>query len=379
MMYIYISSFFFLLFIYPYLLYPLLLRLLPIIKADNSTVSDDARKKAAIIFCAYNEEDSLPEKIENIRRIKEALPDIEVLVYSDCSRDNTNQLLREASDILTPVFGRQRTGKVAGMSKLVRLTDANILICTDANVICDPCGIKNLIAFFDNPNIGAVAGTLNYIDGGVDNESVTASVGSLYWRLEEHIKSLESLTGSTMGADGSLFAVRKDNYPDIPEHLVDDLAASLSVLFYGQRCISAGNVHAYEVSVGSSAEEFSRKRRIACGSYSTYKYLLPDIRQMNLLDRFKFFSHKTLRWWGGVFLFLSAVFAVLCGWSFGYPVTSFSLIAVIVGFVWLCGVKGCPVVSTLYEVIKAVIATSIGMLESLIGKKYQTWTPAKTR
>jgi hypothetical protein len=45
----------------------------------------------------------------------------------------------------------------------------------------------------------------------------------------------------------------------------------------------------------------------------------------------------------------------------------------------LAGRHGVPVVSSVYEILLAVTATAIGVVESLSGRKYQIWTPAKSR
>jgi cellulose synthase/poly-beta-1,6-N-acetylglucosamine synthase-like glycosyltransferase len=331
------------------------------------------------VFCAFNEEEALPEKIRNIRALKQYCPNMQVLAYSDCSQDMTNQLLEQADDVLTPVIGTVRVGKLIGMQKLVAMTRQDIIIFTDANVIMEPESVPRILRYFTNPDIGSVAGTLVYRSNDAGSDTPTAAVGGLYWRLEEHIKRLESETGSTMGADGSVFARRRAGYPPLPGDLVDDLGASISVLFDGLRCVSAADVRAYEQSVHMSREEFRRKRRIACGSMSTYRYLLPKLRTLSWIDRFKFLSHKTLRWWGGLFLFFALVFAVLGGWSAGFLLVTIFAIGGAGLVLGLLGPKGIPVLSPVYEILLAVIATSVGVIESLAGRKYQTWTPAKSR
>jgi hypothetical protein len=182
-----------------------------------------------------------------------------------------------------------------------------------------------------------------------------------------------------MGADGSIFARRRPGYPKIPGDLVDDLAASISVLFDGCRCISAPDVQAYEQSVHIRSEEFRRKRRIACGSMTTYRYLQPKLRELSRIDRFKFFSHKVLRWLGGVVLFLALIFALLGGWSAGLLLVTILAIGGTGSILWLLGPRGIPILSPIYEILLSVIATAIGVIESLVGKQYQTWTPAKSR
>ena len=83
---------------------------------------------------------------------------------------------------------------------------------------------------FEDPEIGCVCGNLIYTNG---KDSVTASTGSLYWRLEEGIKRLEQETGSVMGADGSLFAIRRSLHQAPPDHIIDDMFVSFWVLIQG--------------------------------------------------------------------------------------------------------------------------------------------------
>ena len=370
---------FLIVFVYPYLIYPLLLSFFPKHPYSPDLNADVSRVDAALIFCAYNEEQSLPDKIENIRALKSLHPELEILAYSDCSNDRTNELLLEAADVLTPVLGKSRTGKVLGMQKLVSMTKAEIVIFTDANVILEPKSLGRLLQYFTDPTIGSVAGTLLYVSEGPGGETATAKVGGLYWKLEEKLKRLESETGSTMGADGAIFARRRHNYPMLPGHLVDDMASSISVIFSGLRCVSAPDVIAYEQSVAVSSEEFSRKRRIACGSINTYWYLLPQLRKMSLLDRFKFFSHKTIRWAGAFFLLASIICIWIGGSMLGYPLLMTEALLGGALVLWVLGSLGTPVFATAYEVLLAILATGIGLAEALVGNTYEIWTPSKSR
>jgi len=370
---------FFIVFVYPYLIYPLILSLFPKHSYSPDLNTDIGQLTAALIFCAYNEEQSLPEKIKNIRALKKLHPDLEVLAYSDCSDDRTNELLLEAADVLTPVLGKSRTGKVLGMQKLVSMTKAEIVIFTDANVILEPSSLGRLLQYFTDPTIGSVAGTLHYVSENSSMETATAKVGGLYWRLEEKLKRLESETGSTMGADGAIFARRRRYYPMLPGHLVDDLATSISVIFNDLRCVSAPDVIAYEQSVAISSEEFSRKRRIACGSINTYWYLLPQLRKMSRLNRFKFFSHKTIRWAGAFFLLASVLCVWIGGSMMGYPMLMTGILLGGSILLWVLGALGAPMFATAYEVLLAIFATGIGIAEALVGNTYQIWTPSKSR
>ena len=370
------ASFF--LVVYPYIVYPIILYFLP---RKEASVPDlnigrlPTGKGVALFFCAYNEEKSLPEKIKNIQALKEICPEMEVFAYSDASTDATASILENASHLLEPVINQERLGKATGMRKIVAMTDAEILIFTDANVLLQPDSLPGLINYFSDPEIGCVAGTLVY--GAMD--STTAKVGGWYWRLEEKIKYLETITGSTMGADGSIFARRKQKYPDVPPDLLDDMTTSISVIFDSLRCISAKDVIAYENAISSSKEEFNRKKRISCRAFSTYLYLRDDLKKMSFLNRFKFISHKLIRWWGGLFILVGAFSLVLWGGTIGMALPIFSALFVGALFVVFLGRMGVSGVSSIYEVLLAIFATGLGVAESIRGRKYRTWETANTR
>lgn len=371
------------LFLYPYAIYPLVLRLAP----ERPFGPDSDRRggvkgeqpTAALMFCAYNEERSLPEKIANMRELKQRMPELQIYAYSDCSTDGTNAILEAASDVLTPVISTERTGKAAGMARMVEPLDVEVLVFTDANVILPPDDLEKLLAYFHDPEIGSVSAKLNYLLGEPGSASATAEIGKAYWEREEKLKRAESITGSMMGADGSVFARRRANYPKVPAHLLDDFIASFSVLFDGLRCVTAQDVNSYERVVASSSDEFFRKRRIACRAFNTYRYVQPRFGELSMFDRFKFFSHKVLRWLGGYFLAGAAVFGLiasllLLGLAPTALLVSLGMIAVTLG------VMGrIKPVMRMTEILKAVIATAIGVIESFQGKTYQTWRPAGSR
>ncbi len=154
--------------------------------------------------------------------------------------------------------------------------------------------VPHLLVPFGDPAVGVVCGHLRY--GAAAAGNATAATGSLYWRLEERIKQLESATGSVMGADGSIFAMRRSAYQPAPADLIDDMFVSLSALCAGGRVVRAEHAVAFEEQVSHPGEEFRRKVRIACQAFNVHRALWPRLRRLPALDRYKYVSHKLLRW-----------------------------------------------------------------------------------
>ena len=261
--------------------------------------ADAARPRFAICFCAYNEERVIEAKVRNLMALRERVPDLEILAYVDAATDRTAELLRAHASAIKLHVSPARRGKTHGMNLLVAQAEAPICVFTDANVMVDPDALDKLARYFSDPSIGCVCGHLVYVNPG---ESVTAATGSLYWRLEERIKQWETDTGSAMGADGSLFAVRRSLHRPVPEHIIDDMYLSLSILCDGYRVVRAPDVKASEESVVSGAEEFRRKIRIACQAFNVHRLLWPRLRRLAPLKIYKYVSHKWLRWLSIYFL-----------------------------------------------------------------------------
>lgn len=363
-----------LLFLHPYVTYPLSLRLFraaPVARRDNLPLPS-----TTLVFSAYNEERSLPGKIENLKAIKAQYPDIEILAYSDCSADNTLAMLLAHPDLLRVVPSTERTGKATGMRKMVEQARGEIVIFTDANVLLEPASIDRLLRYFSDPAIGGVAGSLHYIN---EDASATARIGGLYWRLEEMLKRLESRCGSIMGADGSIFATRKSLYPAVPPHLLDDMTVSMTVTFRGYRLIHADDVIAYEKNATSSSEEFRRKRRIACRAFNTHCHLWPQIRaNYGATDLYKYLSHKYLRWLGLIPLTAGGAFGMIGLLLAGHYLLLAALVGATLAALLLGGV-GAPLFRGIYQILLSITATLVGVRDSLSGETYQIWTPALSR
>lgn len=359
--------------VYPYLIYPSILGFIP--KRPLPDFDSAATTSVTLVFCAYNESRSINEKLANIARLKSIYPDIEVLAYEDGSSDNTLEVMQSRPDLLTVVVGTGRQGKAHGMKKLAALARGDVLVFTDANVLLDEAAIFRIRGWFADPTVGGLCGTLSYLG---EDGSTTASVGGAYWRLEEKIKDLESATGNVLGADGSIFAIRRALYPDFPDTVLDDLTVSMAAVFAGTRLIKCNDVVAYERLVASRKDEFSRKVRISARAFHTHMFLRSQLRGMRPLDKFKYTSRKMCRWFGGVFLILTVLAALsLCftlSVSLGLAGTVTLMLALTVG-----PRLGFRALDIILEISLAMIATLLGVMKAIRGQTFQTWTPATSR
>ncbi len=357
---------------WPFFFYPLILRALP---TRPEQPVDGVEPTASLLFCAYNEAEAMPEKLANLAMLKRRYPGLEFLAFDDGSSDGTGDLIAARGDMVTLIRGPGRSGKAHGMKQLAVRARGDVLIFTDANVLLDEEAIDRLLARYADPDVGGVLGSLHYV--GAD-ESATASVGSLYWRLEERLKDEESRTGNVLGADGSIFSIRRDLYPDFPDSVLDDLTVSMAVVFAGRRLVKAKDVIARERLVTARKDEYRRKVRIAARSWHTHGHLRPQLRQMAAIDRFKYASRKIVRWFGGLFILTGAVAAGALAMRISPTLYLAGALGVV--FILWIGVraKSGPF-AALVDVLIAYAATLQGVIKAMSGRTVTIWNPAKSR
>lgn len=357
--------------LYPFTLYPASLRLLPErpIRRGPAPLPDTP---VTLCFCAYNEERVIPAKLANLRELKAAWPGLRVLAYVDAATDRTAELLLAAPELVETVVGGERRGKTHGMNRLVARATSDIVVFTDANVLLDPTAIERLTACFADEEVGCVCGHLIYLDA----EAAAARTNSLQWRLEEATKGRESATGSVMGADGSIFAVRRRLHRPVPDDLIDDMYLSFDILCRGHRVVHAADVLAYEASAADAVDECRRKIRIACQAFNVHRAIWPRLRQLGAVDRYKYVAHRFLRWLCPFLLVLALVLG-LAGMARVLGPAPVALLALLAALAVALGLQlGVRPVAAGWSALLSLAGVGIGVLRSLAGQRFQTWQPA---
>lgn len=359
------------LFLYPYLFYPLALRLLP--HCPVRPAPDDL--SASLLLCAFNEADCLPRKIENLRALKRNRPDLQILVFDDGSSDGTYEQLAAAGDLLTVVRGGGRAGKAAGMKQLVERSSGDILVFTDADVLVEPDAISRLLPYYGDPAVGGVCCTVRML---TQTPTATSETGSFYWSLDDRLQQLESATGNVMGASGALFSVRRELYPEFPATVQDDFTVSMSVIFQGKRLIKAKDVIACTNSVSQGDDELRRKIRIGMRAYHTHQFMRAQVRDMRPSDRFKYVSRKLLRWFGGFFVALGTLSGLAALAFVSVTMAALALLLLtLVTIISLVARNGH--LARIGQAAVATFGTLFGVLLAMRGRTAIIWAPPKSR
>lgn len=288
---------------YTYLIYPAILKIL----ARNIPLSASDlvfEPSVSIIVPAHNEEVYIQRKIESIFDTNYPLDKIELLICSDGSNDQTENIVIRLAKIypqLHFIRHQHQKGKSFTVNKLVQAATHEIIILTDANIIFDQNTIGENVKNYINQKVGLVASL-------VTNQSTSAADLTLqerqYVSWENTIKYLEGLIwGCTIAPFGACLSFKKDLFVAIPEHfLVDDFFIATQVLKQKKHCILEKKSVCYEALTGSINTEFKRRKRISTGNFQNLAYFFPTFLNLFSPVGFCFWSHKGLRWLSPFFL-----------------------------------------------------------------------------
>lgn len=183
-----------------------------------------------------------------------------------------------------------------------------------------------------------------------------------------------------LGADGSLFAIRRFLHRPVPGGLFDDLFLSLAVLLQGHRVVSAPDLLAFETHTTEPADEFRRKVRIACECWQVHRTLWPELRRLDGWHLYKYLGHRVARWlsgWllGGAVVAGGAALALAAG-----PLPA----ALLLGggpLALLVGLRlGLRPAERVWNVVLAFAGVALGVWRAACGARAVTWeVPASAR
>ncbi len=263
-------------------------------------LEEDLLPDVTLMICAYNEEDVVREKMENIRQLDYPKDKLCVMWVTDGSDDHTNELLSEYEEVKL-VFSPERRGKAAAMQHGLMENKADIVVFTDANTMLNAGSIKEIVRLFMKKNVGCVSGEKRVMvrkDTTNSNGQVAAEGEGIYWKYESTLKRWDSDLYSAMGAAGELFAVRMSIYEAAPSNaLLDDFMISMLILKKGYRIAYTNKAYAMEYGSANMEEESKRKRRIAAGGLQSIWWLRSLMNPLRYpIESFLFISHRVLRW-----------------------------------------------------------------------------------
>ena len=330
----------------------------------------------SIVIAAKNEEKNIERRLNNLLEVDYPRDLYEILVVSDGSNDNTNQIVRKYSEknkAIQLISYFPSKGKPVALNRGIQEAKGEIIIFTDSRQRFNRGAVRELAANFSDSRAGCVSGELVFLEG--PDSSIQKEMG-VYWNYEKMVRKLESRSGSVAGATGAIYAIRKSLYRDIPqETILDDVLIPMNIVMQGYRCVFDASAVAYDFVSKDIQSEMTRKIRTLAGNWQLLalepRLMLPVVNKI----WWSFFSHKIFRLvvpFLLIYLFVSNFF--LFGPFFKVTLAGQLIIYALALSAWINPRlrEKCPI-NLIYFFINLNYAALVGTLYFLSGNTAKTW------
>lgn len=317
---------------YAWILYPLVLVRVARRAVPSSAPAGGEQPFVDIIISAHNEEAVIGARLANLLTLDYPPDRVRIHIGVDGSDDRTEAIVRRWAEtdpriditVRHPCQGKTSMLKAlvaakpppspsTSMSSQISDSKSQILVFSDANTMFEKDALLRLVAPLCDPSVGGVCGRLVFLD-----DAGAETRENLYWRMETLLKTAESHMDSCLGANGAIYAVRRELFwGDIPDNtIVDDFVIGMKVRERGFRMVYEPGAVALERTPSRLADEWRRRVRIGAGAFQAMAFcracLLPRFGRFFVC----FWSHKILRWFTPHLMVMLAVVALWC-WSYG--------------------------------------------------------------
>lgn len=205
--------------------FPVLIVLLPfgggllarlITRAANPQKDYDYLPRVSVLLPVYNEGRHVMDTIASILACDWPADRLEIVAVDDRSTDDSWHWLQVAAQRWPGVNihrNEVNSGKHVSLSRALGWSHGDILICIDSDCIFDRRVVRELVACFADPKVGAVGGNIGITN--VNENVLTMGQAMVYYMSFQFGKMLQNLSGHLFCISGCLFAVRRPLFEQV--------------------------------------------------------------------------------------------------------------------------------------------------------------------
>ena len=369
---------------YVFVGYGMLISILAKIKGTKpiEALVDEDLPEVTFLVAAYNEEEIIEEKIKNTLALDYPKDKLKIKVVTDGSNDGTNDIVSRFSEAEL-CFKPERAGKIAAVNRVMPSVESGLTVFTDANVMINKDGLKNMIRHFQSNLVGAVSGEKTVLSK--EEDGASSSGEGFYWKYESFLKRKDAEWNTLVGSAGELFAIRTHLYENIDTNtLIEDFVMTMKLSAKGYKVAYEPQALAMETGSANIEEETKRKVRISAGGIQAVIMLLPLLNFFKYGKlTFQYISHRALRWTlmplALVGAFTSIFFLAPQGWPYDLIMRLELIFAILAlaGYAMRNGETKIKALYIPYYFIYMHYCVVLGWIKYFRGKQQVTWDKAK--
>ncbi len=369
--------------VFSYFVYPFSLSALSALRQreneDTSpSSSSDELPHLTLIVTAYNEEKRIREKIENTLQLDYPFEKLTLIVASDCSSDETDNIVQDYADKnVVLVRAEERLGKENAQWQAIRTIDHGVIVFSDTATKIESDGLRRVAAYFKDNRVGAISSEDRFIstDGNIAGEGA-------YVRYEMWLRKKESQLGGLVGLSGSFFAARVEVCKKWDIHSPSDFNTALNCASLGLKAVTAPDVLGFYKDLADPSKEYARKvRTVIRGMTALARHPVVLNPFSYGLFSYQVVCHKLLRWtvpWSLLGLLVVTPFTL----RETFTIYDIAMLAQIVFYGLAIAthfserLKKSGITKIIYFFVQANIAVFDAGIKFLSGKRMTVWQPS---
>ncbi len=195
--------------------------------------------KVSILVPAHNEAASIAQTLRSVLRLDYPKKKLEVIVVDNASTDGTAEIAKRFS--WAKVFKIARKGKSFALEKAFKESSGEVIGILDADTFVSRSVLKKMVAYFDDPEIGAVTNLIR-VD---EKKNLMSKFQHIEYAASGMVKKLLSILDALYITPGTLSLVRREAVKKVgfsADTLTEDMDMALSLIKRGYKifhCLDA--------------------------------------------------------------------------------------------------------------------------------------------
>ncbi len=279
---------------FSYFIYPLILLFARLFKSSSTSIKQEKDLPSlSLIITVHNEQQRISKKLENSLKIDYPKEKLEIIVASDCSTDETDQIvLRMVDRGIKLIRADVHKGKEYAQWQAIQKAKGDILVFSDAATQIPGDAFHVIADIFADSKVGAVSSEDRFITEGGE------VVGEgLYVKYEMWLRKLESSVAGLVGLSGSFFAARKAVCETWDINVPSDFSTALNCIKSGYIAVSDARLIGMYQDVKDSSKEYQRKVRTVIRGIAALRQKAEILNPIEYgLFSMQVWGHKVMRW-----------------------------------------------------------------------------------
>ncbi len=242
-------------------------------KKMHEQLKPDYFPQVTILVPAKNEQNSISGCIDSLLALDYPKDKIEIIVLNDGSTDATAQKVEAYKKFGVKLINKKNSGKADSLNQGIKQANGEIIVTMDADSYVIKDGLKRMVAYFKDPNVGAVAASVI----AKDPKGILGEVQRVEYLFAIFMRRIMEYINCVTVTPGPFSIFRKSAIEKVggydPKSLVEDQEIALNLQKHGYVIKTAPGVHILsEIPNGFFELMHQRVRWQRGGFYNALKY-----------------------------------------------------------------------------------------------------------